>query len=798
MQESSTAIPPPTVPCSEDSGDDPEFHSLRPYQASPCQTTMAPTAKFCGNDLIFHDTITKEYPGEGTCEDDGVQVVCTYNEIVDKKLIISLSDAELPIMGNTEDVVNSLNPFKGSREESETLTDLEKVNGYVSWYLNGVSNRAEYPPLDLGDPVDTNRIVDLSGPLNKLLPQDIQFVEKINTINDAHASVDNNAGIRHNQIVGCTLKIETASLLGLIGDLIGKGRISIIDVPFPCYHSWLVELATHLPTVDIVERRLTDWTENEFPPLISDPSYADYADYFAAYQRWRGKSCAVITLPDIIPLVGGKKLVLCAENPLKENFYSQLFPYIPLSSTEDLKGSIAIDNVSSSTSPSTGGVAVSNVTFSNQTPSDLFFPHMQESTELAELLQKTFVSSSESGNIKGAPTNVSPPASCTTVDVRTNNGDKLFATDITGDLHYEATFTCTFDSINTCSGYCIVDQMDCGLNNGVAGVGDCNGGRFCCDIPGSTPTLPEPQSCTKDVYISLSTTSSTPEVDNIWSQLVAGPQSIFKRIFPKTNSGGIGQIIDIPGSTNISYSGPGISQSTTDLKFPHIGGISEYFLKGIQTALRPKGYGEPISFNPGTSSTNTDPGNCVFDMNAINAGMQAAAAKYNLPVSLLRAIFEIESFPWIIDPSSYVCQEFGGVNGSTSVGIAAVTNPTYNWVTCAEERMSDVGMCGDYPGKLSRCNFEDSFELMARVLLANNGKYMACTGQLGTLDMSWGGDWYISACRYYGLLADIQIPNGIMPESEKRQDGGMLYCDFVGWKLGLFPPYPPKPTTLTP
>ncbi len=73
--------------------------------------------------------------------------------------------------------------------------------------------------------------------------------------------------------------------------------------------------------------------------------------------------------------------------------------------------------------------------------------------------------------------------------------------------------------------------------------------------------------------------------------------AIFKRIFPKTNTAGsVGQIMDIAGSTNITYSGTDIEESNTDLKLPHIGGISEYFLKGIQTALRPKGYGETIQF----------------------------------------------------------------------------------------------------------------------------------------------------------------------------------------------------------
>ena len=99
---------PAPIPCT-DTGD-PEFHSLRPYQASPCETEIPPTAKFCGNELIFHDTIPETYPGNGNCTPSGGKIICTYNKIVDKPLTIDLKDANLPFMGNTEDIPNSQPP----------------------------------------------------------------------------------------------------------------------------------------------------------------------------------------------------------------------------------------------------------------------------------------------------------------------------------------------------------------------------------------------------------------------------------------------------------------------------------------------------------------------------------------------------------------------------------------------------------------------------------------------------------------------------------------------------------------
>jgi hypothetical protein len=60
----------------------------------------------------------------------------------------------------------------------------------------------------------------------------------------------------------------------------------------------------------------------------------------------------------------------------------------------------------------------------------------------------------------------------------------------------------------------------------------------------------------------------------------------------------------MPGSTSVTYTGA--NASAGELNIPHVGGISEYFLKGIQTLLRPKGYGEPISFGASES-----PESCV-------------------------------------------------------------------------------------------------------------------------------------------------------------------------------------------
>ncbi|KKS96226.1 MAG: hypothetical protein UV71_C0001G0100 [Microgenomates group bacterium GW2011_GWC1_43_13] len=783
---------PPNINSCSDVGD-PEFHSLRPYQASPCQTEMDSTAKFCGNELIFHDTIKEEYPGGGTCTDNGTKVTCKYEEIIDKRLTIDLSGANLPFMGNTENVPNSQ-----TRNGSDPpLDDADKVNGYVSWYLNGIINRAE----DGTSKTTDYNLVNLSGPLNKLLPGAILDAQRIETIGNVDS--DN-----HNQIAVCG-----DSNLGIIGDITGLGSFT----PGECYEGndtrakgrvfrlksqggddgwsddlgwwsrWIGmmvdKLAPFFPGVarDVIETYIGEPWNKRIPPLPwSDEDGKPFATedlYTKAYYEWRGNTCV------LIPVINK---VVCFDNILVPNKYADLYSYVPLSSTEDLKGQVIIDEASSATGVVDDDVAVSDITFSNQTPSTLFFSHMQESTELASALQDTFVSSSEQGNKTGSPTNVAPPAACTSVDVRSNKGDDLFATQLTGNLHYEVKFSCEFDSIPTCSGSCFPNQNLCNAEGGTAGTGTCPVGRYCCSIPGPRPPV---QTCTKDIYIALSTTSSTPKVEDIWSQLVAGPQSIFKKIFPKTNTtGGMGQIKDIPGSTNITYTGLGISQQNTDLKLPHIGGISEYFLKGIQTALRPKGFGEPISFGESEASCSGDgslptlppaSGDCKLG----TLGMVGSANLSSLPT--LVSIVEAASQNYDVPPGLILGVMFGegAFNGGSSAKYEWTEENVKKWSTgcesmpnCSPDTFPSTGVVPFFeaywnkikdavkvvdPDRVpSPCNLMDAVFALAKDLNQSQNGSGAFSGRTcygiplnagfgGSSNCSWDGSDYETAIRVW-------------------------------------------------
>ena len=544
---------------------DPEFHSLRPYPAEPCNPKKENLSYICGNDMVLTDTITVSYT-QGDCTGwGGTSGVLNCSFDIERGFTVDVDPAqsELPIMGNTEDVINST-------KTSDDLNDAQKINEYVSWYLNGVINRAEYAFLKWNDPIDIAKIINFSGPIRKLLPQRIQdnaAVTVVAGIAKAAATREKqvtDAGIvRHNQIVGCTWGLNT--VFGQIGAFPGPCKITGIPL-----FDWLLDLTAR------EKRRLTDW-QGHTPPKRED--YPDYKDYYADYRKWRGGRCLRIPF-------GVFEVMLCFNDPGYTDYYSNLYPYIPFSSTEDRVGNLnvkkpeksggdveVVDPIFEINVPAHSGNWVEAL--ENNTP--LHFAHMQENLELSSTLQSTFVPQSGTDQNLGytEPPEIGP--GCKILDVRSNPGDKLdpYPEDYKelswGRFSYTAKFTCTF--------YYYTDPVS---------------GRI----------IVSPPTCTKIAVFTSKINVGTPLADEIWAQTVAGNSAIFKMIFPKLNvAGSPGSIKDIPGVTPIVYdsrpyisAAAAVTPTSPEIYFPHLGGVSEYFLKGIQTMLRPKGYGEAISF----------------------------------------------------------------------------------------------------------------------------------------------------------------------------------------------------------
>ena len=100
-------VPPNKVPCEPDSVGNPEFHSLRPYQASPCADSDK--TYFCWNDYKIQEEISRTW-GLDCTKGSGSYYQCPVNDKIEKTYVVDGELARFPIMGNTERVTNSQGP----------------------------------------------------------------------------------------------------------------------------------------------------------------------------------------------------------------------------------------------------------------------------------------------------------------------------------------------------------------------------------------------------------------------------------------------------------------------------------------------------------------------------------------------------------------------------------------------------------------------------------------------------------------------------------------------------------------
>jgi len=593
--------------CDYNAGDrisNPEFHSLRPYPACPYEPVISDVSYYmCGNDLVANERIRIEYndgAGATGCvmQEDG-SVECEY-DFVDRVIPVNvdLSETSFPIMGLTE------GPYVNNSESRPfgTFTDAQRVNEYVSWYLNGTTYRAEenylttygkYPTKEgkyERNYADVRKLIDYSGPLKKLLPRNIQNNKRVEQIAIAGLQRDSGAYFgergRHDQIAACTYSIKTSALTKIIGVL--GGSTDLFHIPGPCYPENegvtgdLKLLGIKLGTigVDIEEHRLTDWWASHLPPNPDSEEFKNksFNEYWKKYRNWRGEYCT--------PTVLG--LYMCFDEKElgvpdlgRPNYWGQLFNYIPFSSTEDRIG-YAEGDLTATGQPG-GDVAVEDIVFEPAGEGDgkikyLYFPHMQETSELGELLQSTYVPEGRNVFNGGENRQIYNTERCEPVESRVNPGDRLYGDKtingdqiptISGDIRYSGTYKCrfTYDPIN--------DTWST------------------CDVTAST---------------ALSIYSAVPKVEEVWDRYVNGQMSVFKRFYPKVGVGApVEEIKDIPAEGELSYTSSGENGETwagdpgrrrpgsnAKIYFPHIGSIYDYFLKGIQKALRPFAAGLPV------------------------------------------------------------------------------------------------------------------------------------------------------------------------------------------------------------
>jgi hypothetical protein len=766
------------IPCDMISSD--EYHTFRPYRASPCDEVAHELALFCGNTLNLTDGFGIEkwynstnlndatyyytddnedsscwYDGTGqircpigssTCSNNGDGTeTCTFIVNRDTEFWIDLDKAYLPIMGNTELVRNR-------QHKDYRLTDAEMANEYVSWYLNGPKfNPAEDtylfphpPPLIPGGTdymfppyqgLDQDHIVNYAGPLRKLLSHRNQRdiisgyknpdgTEVDGTIQKAKKSRPSSwpgliipglisANIRHDQIIG---------FVGALIEGFDKGRV----VSF-----W--------SSLEKERIRLTNFFSTYLPPR--EEELTSFRHWLGSYKQWRGKEC--------IRLILGFEI--CISDPFTADYWGNLFWTIPFSSTEDRVGLVEVSDAGFIPLPTVNNPADDVRILTSDIiaePARLYFAHMQEVSELADILQSTFTAWGE--NRVTPVTNVEPPQWCDVIEVRSNPGDDLLAEQIQGNLVYTSEVDCKFSIpgdgrvCNGIGGSCqtISSGSGCDINYGQV---DCNSGESCAIGCGPLPTdpdctsgyecVPNNWSCTNTlsgpcpsgyqcgsscstptqqadlvekcdaaILASLETITETPKADEVWSRLVAGEKGVFQRLFPRVGFGApIEAIRDIPASTPVEYTSPwldsvgnpALGRNTPELYFPHIGGVDQYFLKCIQTALRPQGYGEPcLSGSPNLSPP--DP-KCIGPALAKYLNTLISTAEEEGP--LLHIKYLSPAFNMINPIGAEIAKEMdkAGTNWSKLAGIAG---NAYN--CCGNDVTGHVGSFLDNSGLRAR------------------------------------------------------------------------------------------------
>jgi hypothetical protein len=560
--------------------------------------TIDQPSQLCGNTMLINDVITVSQGQATSCDSTGANSVkCHYTIPRSFNIWVDPSRAELPIAGNTELVRNRYSA-------TATIDNATQVNEYLSWYLNGTIFRAEDVnrfKQDLATGIiDYSPLVDYAGPIRKLLPLLIQNQARSTQVINATSA----SPTRHNQAVACIYDIKLFSFnVTFLGFNIKTNGIDVGGIPAPCpandpNESWLQKLWSDLKGNFTQELKLSDWKGNLPPEQGPNESFQDY---YKRYVTWRGKYCYSIKIPSSIPfignvpLVGGMEVMYCVNDLLKPDYFANEFPWVPFTSTEDKLGDLTFAVPQSSG----GDVKVINPIFKNLTTgalntpisTNLYFPHMEENQQLSQMLSGSYLPKDLQGDTSlGTTVPVDKQANCQILDVRSNPGDKLFG------------------NVSALGSYSYTAQFDCDFTWHLETNYDPTTGQ-----PYTTKVW-EPDPCKKTSSFSSDVNVDTPMIDKTWATLVAGNTSDFRRIFPKLDSAGLGDIKDIPAvSSNVYYNAQNTGNNgntsagpnPAEIYFPHLGGISEYFLKAIQTLLRPKGFGDTIEWGNATGSAVT-------------------------------------------------------------------------------------------------------------------------------------------------------------------------------------------------
>ena len=154
------------------SGDSLGFTPLRPDPGEPCEETVPEDTVFaCGSSITPLRQEKFDPYGDGCDKNADGTVTCYRAENFDVSL--DLSKANIGILGNTQD---------------QNLTNEQKVNEYLSWYLSGI------PQVGDQKKPDDDKLINFSGPIRKLIPYDLGQTAR-NTITKSQPELIHNYSV---------------------------------------------------------------------------------------------------------------------------------------------------------------------------------------------------------------------------------------------------------------------------------------------------------------------------------------------------------------------------------------------------------------------------------------------------------------------------------------------------------------------------------------------------------------------------------------------------------------------------
>lgn len=437
-----------------------------------------------------------------------------------------------------------------------------------------------------------------------------------------------------------------------------------------------------------------------------------------------------------------------------------------------------------------------------QAESRIYIPHLKETFVLSKILQAFFNplsiinvkdakeliapliprSTDPTGQVKtGDAPDIAPSftgsnqynydGQCRVDNVRVNPGDDLLGPKITGSLQYTQKFT-----------YRPIDTTKC--NREGSRSEPCCGGYDA-----------EKGRCTRPADVKLDTKGrmiagvNSPLLEELNKNLVVGDQSVFKRIYPKNLPA---EIKEIPSVADYKT-----SEGTSKLYFPHLGTIYDYFLKGIQKALRPFIEGSQITKSGdcndvaaqtkvqrmcpnfgGQESLNSP---CLIN-GELQKLIEDAANSAGIPPDILAAVVSIEtrngifglaksdlSEPYLCSAND--CGAMGATQLLTGFGVQSSCSQAAgldNWSTYACRTSQDQI---PNPG-----NIHDSLYAGARMIKAISGSVSNSSWPKETVDQV--------ATSYYGSCKDSYDLGSYMQEANSCFNSPavpqmMTYCDYL-------------------